>query len=1037
MIDKLLRHRCAGPRVVLWPAVAMWALVGTPGPLSFVLVIAVLSAATGRAARMLLPSAPLAQVPLAGVLAIAVMSVLAEALAHWNLLGNGHAWAWAVLFVDVLAVLALRQRGPAPLIQRDATPLTQRGAAALWPTLARWGADVHARCGWMTRTFFAASALLFAWQGVAALLTGTTVWDSVVNYVPVCVEFAQQGSFAPLSHHPQDFFQTQITSWHGTWFATIALSGSLRFLNLLGWLATGLGWLATVVLCRRLGFRRDWCLILATVVFSAPQVMVQAANTNYDQAAGFVAATAALLGVIAWQQARARAQRAEKIPGSGRAWIGFALAQAALPAVKLTGGFLVLPVLIADVVLLWLWLRRKQWRVAIGFVVVAALAGAVLLTPQMLRRMPVAGGMQVEEVRPQSLADAAGAFIARQVNMLLPYEAVRCDPRLDYGHQGSSDPDWVGRFRQAPPAWLARKMINVTPFTDAATNSLFYVFYGDFSYFGALPILLVVVALISLVPALRARVTTMRGRAALFIAIVATWLCFQTMFALIFHYTPYNGRYMLACWFLAAPLLGLLLMGLRPGVARVGLGLVMAVALFEQVDWSTHLLTRRPSMVLNRPAATHLLDGSSVLPRQGFPATSVTLARAALDRAEVSELGYDAYPIFRQYYLDDQLHRKLTYLPALPADRDIAFLTWLPTAIERDATLDERYRILRIPDDLGTVVDGQPRELALLLPHRMPAPNPAWLLHPDVMTMPAGVVSGELTISRSAGNRSTYWTAPKHSAWLGEGVPGRIEWRVSLPTARMVRLFGEVVALAADWRPRDDPDGNRVSIQLDGQEVGTRVLAAGATVTASMQIPAGDHRVAFLVPRAFHGGEVVPVCALGRIRMTAASYLELGLPHQMDAPNPTWLFHSEHQATPSGVWLKQMTVSRQAGNTENYWEAPGHGAWLGTGEDGRMEMTLVLPEAQRLNIAAEVVTLDSTWSVTATDAPRIGLRLDGVDIGASAIAMGATIQATAEFSAGTHRLEVVAPSASGVAPRPIGTLGNFRIIAVSMAAAAP
>ena len=200
--------------------------------------------------------------------------------------------------------------------------------------------------------------------------------DTSMHYMPIIIEYVQRGTLSPVKWDLPDEVHTAIYflafGSHRLYIFTMVLGNTTVFLNALGWISTIAAWLGCLSLCTDLKITRIKSLVVCCGVFSAPLVVCEAANTNYDQHAGFCAVMAILflLRFIA--------------KPTHSPILLTAMAQVALGASKLTSIYL-LPGLISLNAVIF-WRCRKDYRpVLTRYVIITGIIGSIVLVPHFAR----------------------------------------------------------------------------------------------------------------------------------------------------------------------------------------------------------------------------------------------------------------------------------------------------------------------------------------------------------------------------------------------------------------------------------------------------------------------------------------------------------------------------------------------------------------------------------------------------------------------------------------------------------------------------
>ena len=808
-----------------------------PGPWQVLGLLVLLLPPSWRWSRRMLPLAPLSWPILTWLLSFLMVYLLGHSLSLAGWLGAPQGWLTQAGLLALLS-LCVERLWPAP-------------AGASWRVAIRPWIDAW-RTAWApVRWGLALIALLALGHGVLALLAGITVWDSVVNYLPLVIDQVQEGSLAPPPRHPQDIYAGLLGTTHVLYAAVIALMGSLRGVNLVGWVATAAGWWATVLLARALGAPRLAALVAGAAVFCAPQVVSQAGNTNFDQVPGAIAAIMVWLGVESWRRPAACTL------------VLTALAQAALPAAKLTGAFWAPVLLVWDAALCWRVWRRQGWRRALILPLAGLCAGLIWLGPLFAWRWAHPANVPMAEHTPVAgIEPRVFAWCARHVQLLAPGELsdLLHAPGDIWGEDRAKSQIWQARDPASGLllAWMYTWRIPGFTFAEAVTSHLAHARTPDRMWYGVLPWLALLAGAVVL---LRGRPQGGRRPRRVVAALALCWLVFTAMYAGFFPMTEFNGRYILAIWFVTAPVLALALAGRRWWGRLAGTALLTA-GMYEYGSFLTATAQRDPGILSATPMMEQFARGNRSL-NDPLPE-----ARALLDRLEIAEIHYDCWPWYRLQLYDDRLQRRVRWDPS-PAETgqpDLAIVTRrLPNDPGAARHRDREYRTTPLIRDL--LVDGA---APLLLTPRMVAhPNPHAVIRQGDYALPFGVTG--VRVSRTISNHwgKQYWETPKLGAWMGMGSGGRVEIAYSAATAQRLRA---VLPIAA-WDRRMTPGrfvGLRVQARLgDGRLLAEAPLAMSATTAVlTWSQPAGTATID-LVCAADDGplGDDAPVFALAEGRL--------------------------------------------------------------------------------------------------------------------------------------------------------------------------
>lgn len=578
-------------------------------------------------------------------------------------------------------------------------------------------------------------------------LAGITEYDSMTTYVPVVIDFCQQGHLGYPPHPRPGETEAWVapvsflTNWHKVYAYTIVITDSIVLLNILGWLATAGAFVATLAICQTLRVPRYVGLLANLIIFAAPQFIAQSANTMYDQVQAFTMAGV----VLAFLKCLRR-------PTLGWAVL-FALAHVAVMAMKLTWAFVAPILLILDFFLVYWLLRHRRPAALLSLVSVGVLGVAALVLPHFLRNLDYYGnwtprGSSVNKVVREPSMQLTRVFLLRNLKCLLPFELhyVTAKPPLphvlDYP------------FRKALWTHIA------TPYTEAA------------AYFGIQPLAL---AALLIAATVTPRVWRRRRRWLLFTWLcLLAWLIFQGAYALLFGFTPWNGRYMLIMWFLAAPALATTLVCLRPGTRRIVLSVLVvwvsaeAVAFFLQRE---HMPIRD---VLNRSRLDHFHRD----PR--YPRSNIPRARAFLDTRDAYDVQTDVPGFLRLQYFDALRQRRIRYVPEIDFAGRGAYITDLNTAERAVPGFDICYETFRVTGDVHL---RGPRTVVVARGVLEPAP-PALVRVADDHTTPLDVLG--IAVGDALGGELER-AGDGALAWLGPGPPGSL--RLDLAAERATTVW--------------------------------------------------------------------------------------------------------------------------------------------------------------------------------------------------------------------------------------------------------
>lgn len=847
----------------LWLTIVVAAPLLPAGPLALLAGIALLVTTATRLSRALVRDEPLGRWPVAWLLICAEIAAIGELLSLLESLNSVTLWLWLEVLVD-MGTYALTRRVP---------PVRPTG-----PALRRWWRAIVA-AGWPAQVFLLAFALLTVGNLIVALFSGVTVYDTYAVYYPLSVDFMQQGSLTIPPHHPDWPFYHMLTIWHTVYIYVMVLGDTIVGLNALGWIATCAGFVATALICRAAGLSRGRTLVCTAIVFSAPMVVCQAANTNYDQQAGFA------MAVVIWAAIRALRQ-----PNARDVTI-LALAQVLMVATKLTGVFVAPIVLTLDVAIGVRCLYLRQWPALRSLLGMGALATGILLAPHYVRTYSYYGKLvpQTPELSgsPQSRAELLEqvplSLIARTGQLLIPYQLGWWADRSDKAADGMGP---VGEVIESGANALLKTLGVPEPgrVSERVVAHLRYPYNSDRAYFGLLPpiLLLMLIGYFNTGLAYRRYPLRRVTHRILWLGVLG-WVVFQVGYAAGFKWTPHNGRYMLIAWFLAAPVLaalaGVMSRRLRNGV----LILLMALALIEHTDWFHHRAHRPLDVILRAPAEDHFQ-----LIRREY--ANFAELRALLAARNVGEVHHDTGRAMRGAYVDRARQRRWIYHDQLEFDGTQTLFTNLwreELEPEKVAALRARYDVRYVEGAINTRTD---RRKAFLVPYfrRVDADT-------DVVRV-VGDLGAELRITALDAPTPTggiQERVARDRVWLGARYTGWFRVHVEADRDMTVGMYLHVRHVGAELAR---VGGCPLEIHHNGERVAYTTIPDRSYWLVRLQLQAGQNTLALFVPADRPPSE----------RCLCIADAELVSAAQMDQWLRAYRYATPQTPSSAGVWVTRF-----------------------------------------------------------------------------------------------------------------------------------
>jgi len=716
------------------------------GLLALAASVWLVTATTHRLVARGLPDDALARWALTLLCSFLHIAATAELLSLFRVMNEPSWW----LIVQAVGFALTRLVPPTPI---------QDSISAEWSRLT-------CRLPPLARAVCTVFVVLAAVNLMIAALAGITEYDSITTYVPYVIDFVQQGHLNyPLHPRPGDTDAwvapvSFLFNWHKVYLYTIVISDSIVFLNILGWLATAGAFIATLGICHHLRVPRYIGLLSTIIVFAAPQFIAQSANTMYDQVQAFTMACVVLAFLKCLEK-------------PSRSWAAlFALAHVGVMAMKLSWAFMAPVLLVLDMVLAG-WLLWKRQSAALGAGVVVGLLGlAVLVVPHFARNYDYYGRWMPSNrsvssvVRKKSSRSVSRVMLLRTMKCLLPFSLYYVMPHPPSWLPFEDDFHSKLQFRKALWSHIS------TPYTEAA------------AYFGIQPLALTG---LMIVMTLSRRAWRSRRRWLLLMWLCcAVWLTFHAAYAFLFGYSPWNGRYLLICWFLAGPALAAALICLRPRPRRILIGILVVWTSVE----ATLFFVNREHMPFRDVRNISRLDHFHRDPR--YPRSNIPRARAFLDVRKAYDVKTDVPGFFRLLYFDAFRQRTIRYVPTIDFNGRDAVITNLHEEEARQPGLNVCYETFRVQGDVH--LDG-PR--TVLVPRGNVAPPPPGFVElrdADHALRVQGV--GATRATESAIETS----GAQAYGWLGPGPAGSLRIDIEAPKAMAVwigvhvRKFGPALA---------------------------------------------------------------------------------------------------------------------------------------------------------------------------------------------------------------------------------------------------